>query len=695
MIQGIFPCQYLFNFTLIFFVLKIRILSLLFIFVFCFGFSQNRDTFCLKLFKMNVLLQKNHYAPKAINNEMSEYLHKTFISQLDPDELIFMQYEIDSLSKYRQLLDDAIFNTDCDFLNDYITFYRGGLERTLKLIESLKQEPFTVELADTLRYVNKGAYYSDPEKIKTVFRKRIVYNVLDKQARSGANKDSLYQQLPLVADTLAKIEIENLHCRIENLLNPNNGLENYVLDLYANVFSGYFDPHSNYFNIDTKNEFFNSLTSGTLSFGLIMEMDDSNQVSVNDILSGSPAFRDTRIEKGDRLIKVQHQDNAYEVNCVNMNVVNTMIYSDTYKDLLLTFRKKNGIDYEARLQKEMLKNYENAVFSFIIEGRKKLGYIHVPAFYSNLEGNTTDVYNDFIFELNHLKSEGAKGFIIDLQYNTGGDMMQAFYMISLFVDDGPIALLKHRQNNYNLVYNFLEEKLFNEPMVVLINGYTGSASELFAGAMQDHKRAVLLGQRSYGKGTLQTFFNLDDDNPDSELLKVTIEKMFRLDGTSHQLIGITPDIITPTLLEPLFYRESDYVRALEVEDVGEVFKIKRKLPASYRRAIEAGRSRVLARPHYTEINHFNELVKQHMAAESNLPLDFESVFQSIEKENNLFTGFYDIYEKTYPIQLQVLKKDEMTMNFDPLLKPMVEANKQRVLTNPDVLEAAYVLLDML
>tara|TARA_R110002072_G_scaffold287464_3_gene453115 strand:- start:17821 stop:19848 length:2028 start_codon:yes stop_codon:yes gene_type:complete len=667
----------------------------IFLLLFSLGFSQSRDTFCLKLYKMNVLLQKNHYAPKAINNTMSEYVYSTFINLLDPDELIFMQHEVDSLSKYKLLMDDAVFNTECDFLNDFISTYKGGLERQLHLLDELEKEVFQPELADSLRRKEKGVYYDTADEIKNVFRKRLAYSVLDKFARTATNKDSLYSRLPLVAEEMSKIEIENLRCTIENQLNPNNGLDTYILDLFANVFSGYFDPHSNYFNTDAKNDFFNSLTSGTLSFGLIMEQDDSNEVNVYDILTGSPAFRDTRIEKGDRLIRVQHKEKTYEVNCVNMNVVNTMFYSDTYKNLLLTFRKKNGVDFETRLQKEMLKNYENSVFSFIIEGNKKLGYINVPTFYSNLEGNTTNVYNDFFFELNHLKSEGAKGFIIDLQNNSGGDMTQALYMISLFLDSGPITLLKHRQNQYNLVYNFFEKKHFKEPMVVLVNGYTGSASELFAAAMQDHKRAVLLGQQSYGKGTLQTFFPLDDENPEGELLKVTIEKMFRLDGKSHQLTGVEPDIVTPALLEPLFYKESDYARALEVEDLGEVFKLKRKFPSSYRKAIASGQERIAMRPHYSEVTAFNKSIEKQMAEKRVFPINFEAVFQAIEKENQLFTGFYTLYETTYPLQLRVLEKDEKTMNYDPLLQPMVEANKQRVLTNPDVLEAAYVLLDLL
>lgn len=675
--------------------MKNGIHALLFSFIVTVGFSQNQDAFCLKLYKINVLLQQNHYAPKAINNAMSEYLHNTFINRLDPEELIFLQHEIDTLSRHKLALDNALFDTECNFLNDFISFYRGGLERNLKLVQALKQETIKAEMADTMRSVQKGVYYNDPEEIKTVFRKRVAYNVLDKMARLSTNKDSLHQQLKFVEQEMANLELENLHCRIENLLNPNNGLEDYVLELYANLFSGYFDPHSNYFNLDTKNEYFSSLTSASLSFGLIMEMDDANIVSVNDILAGSPAFRDQRIEKGDQLIKVQHHNTAYQVNCVNMNVVNTMFYSDTYKNLLLTFRKKNGVNYEAPLEKELLKNYENTIFSFIIEGKKKLGYIHVPSFYSSLEGTSTDAFNDFIFELNHLRSEGAKGFIIDLQNNSGGDMMQLFYMISLFMDDGPIALLKHRQTNYHLVNNFLKKRHYHEPMVIMINGYTGSASELFAGVLQDQKRAVLLGQRSYGKGTLQTFFTLDEENPDGELLKVTIEKMFRLDGKTHQLTGVLPDVVTPALLEPLFFRESDYERALEAEEMDEIIKTKQKLPAKHRRAIANAQNRIASRAHYNEINSFNKMIKQKMDEHTNLPIDFESVYETVQKENSLFTEFYKIYETRFPLQLKVLNKDEKIMNYDPLLQPMLEANKQRVLTNPDVLEAAYVLLEML
>lgn len=666
-----------------------------FLFLFGIGFSQNGDDFCLKLAKINSLLQQNHYTPKAMDDNMSSYVYTTFLNQLDPDELLFLRHEIDSLSQYKILIDDAIVDAQCDFLNHFIAFYKSGLERQLKLLEELQSEPFHPELTDTLRQLDKGLFYETPQQIKNVFKKRLAYSVLDTYARTGTNKDSLYSRLPQVAEEMSKTEFENLRCTIENQLNPNNGLNNYVLDLFANVFSGYFDPHSNYFNVETKNDYFNSLTSGTLSFGLIMEMDDTNQVSVYDILTGSPAFREKQIEKGDRLIKVQHLDITYNVNCVNMNVVNAMFYSDTYKNLLLTFRKKNGIDYETQLQKELLKNYENTVFSFLIKGRKKVGYIHVPSFYSNIEGNTTNVFNDFFKEINHLKSEGAKGFIIDLQNNGGGDIEQALYMVSLFVEDGPIAILKNRYKFNNMVYNLFDREVIDEPLVVLINGYTASAGELFAAAIQDHKRGVLLGQRTYGKGTLQAFFPLDEENPEGELLKVTVEKMFRLNGKTHQLTGIQPDIVTPALLESLFYRENDYNQALKAEVLGLTFKPNHKLPSSHQKAIEAAKQRIAAKPHYSKIADFNEAVNNQMEMAKNFPINFESVFKEIENENALFTDFYALYETPHPITLKVLDKDKKIMNNDPLLAPVMEANKQVVLTNPDVLEAVYVLLEML
>jgi carboxyl-terminal processing protease len=665
------------------------------LFILAFGFAQNRDAFCLELYKVNMLIQQNHYAPKPINDSLSNYVFNRFIDQLDDDRIIFLKQDLDSLEKHRYRLDDAVFNTECDFINDFITLYTQGLERNLELLKQLKAAPYEAELPDTLKFVSDRAFYDQPEMVKNLYKKRITYEVLDQVARSGTNRDSLYEQLPHIGGDIFRQTVENYQCRIQNLLNPTGGMDAYIKELYFNVFASYFDPHTNYFSTDNKTDFFNSISSTNLSFGLVMEMSATHQVSVQDVLSGSPAFRDPRIEKGDRLIRVQYEEEAYDVNCVNMSMVHNYFYSDTYKKLRLTFRKKNGMDYESRLQKEVLRNYENTSFSFLIEGNKKLGYINVPSFYSNLEGNSTDLYDDFLFEMNHLKSEGAKGFIIDLQNNGGGDMIQAFYLISLFIDRGPVTVLHHRRLPPNVIYNLAEKRMFKEPIVLLINGFTASAGELLAFALQDHHRAILLGQNTYGKGSLQTFFAVNDNEEDTPLLKMTIEQMYRMSGKSHQRKGVTPDIHTPALLAPLFAGEKDYKNALTARDIPLEYTIKGRLPGSHRRAISRGQQRIETQPHYNEIEKLNERVVKQLNEDKPIPLDFKSILASIDSENDFMNALNEVYERNYDLKLSLLKKDQTTIEYNNLLQTMFENKKQRVLTNPDVLEAAYVLLDLL
>lgn len=658
--------------------------------------AQTNDDFCLKVYKVNILIQKNHYAPKAINNQFSEYVFDNFLKQLDSDQTIFLQEEIDSLSHFRHELDDAIFKTECGFMDAFVHFYENGLKRNLAMVQELREETFVPEPGDTLRFVQreKPVYYDNIEKIKNIYRKRLTYEVLDHVARSGKNKDSLYTQLPLVVNELRLQQLDNYTCRLQNLINPGPGMQYFMEDLFINVFCSYFDPHTNFFSADAKSGFFNSLSSGSLGLGLIMELSANNEVNINDIQTGSPAFLDPLIEKGDRLMRVGFGEKEYEVNCTNMNVVHNYFYSDNYKELELTFRKKSGLDYRTLLQKEVLKNYENTTYGFLIGGKKKVGYIYIPSFYSNMEGNSTNLYNDLLFELNHLKRSGAKGFILDLQYNSGGDLMQAFYMLTLFLDQAPLSVFNNRRNGPELVLNLNSKAKFKEPIIILINGFSASASELFASTLQDQNRAVVLGQRSYGKGTLQTFFPLDEESTDPELLKVTIEKMFRMNGKSHQRNGVHPDILTPALLEGFYTREEDNTNALDGEEIEIGYKEKRKLPRSHQKAVTLANSRIVTQPHFRQIAALNEKLSQELKITDTIPLEFGVLFNEVTKENTLFTLFNEVTEKTYTLDVQLQGKDKKNIQYNPLLQTMLNNKKEQLLTNPDIFEAVQVIQDM-
>ncbi len=676
--------------------LKKNIVTFLLLCLFALTHAQTSDDFCLKVYKVNLLIQKNHYAPKAINNVFSAYVFDNFLKQLDNDQTIFLQEEIDSLSHYRHLLDDAIFKTECSFLDAFVHFYEKGLKRNLAMVQELREETFVPEPGDTLWFVNREApeYYEAGDQIKKLYRKRLTYEVLDQVARSGKNKDSLYTQLPLLADELRLQQLDNYTCGIQNSLNPGPGMQYFMEDLFINVFCSYFDPHTNFFSADAKSGFFNSLSSGSLGLGLIMEHGKNNEVSINDILPGSPAFLDALIEKGDRLVRVGFGEKEYEINCTNMSVAYNYFYSDNYKELELTFRKKSGVEYRTRLQKEVLKNYENTAYSFIIDGEKRVGYVYIPSFYSNMEGNSTNLYDDLLFELSHLKRIGAKGFILDFQNNSGGDLMQAFYMLTLFLDRSPMTVFNNPNQGPELIFSLNRKANFSEPLLVLINGFSASASELFASTLQDQNRAVVLGQRSYGKGTLQTFFPLDEEAEDPELLKVTIEKMFRMNGKSHQRSGVLPDISTPALLEEFYTREEDNTNALDGEEIEIGYKEKRKLPRSYQKAITLANARIVTQPHYLDILKLNKKLSQDRKITDTIPLEFEVLYTKVAKENTLFDQLKVVSEKTFPLTLEVQDKDRKSMQYNPLLETMLNNKKEQVLTNPDIYEAVQVMRDM-
>lgn len=658
--------------------------------------AQNDASFCLKVYHVNILLQKNHYAPKAINNSFSEYVFDTFLQQLDSEQTIFFQQEVDSLRRYRHLLDDAIFTTDCAFMEDFRRYYKRGLERNMEAVNQLREEPFDPEPLDSLYpVVEKDNYFEDIASLKKLYRKRIAYDILDRVARSGTNQDSLYARLPVVADSLRLQQLDNYACHIESLLNPNPDMESYMADLFINVFCSYFDPHTTFLPTDSQTAFFNSISSSTLGLGLEMQLNESNGVNVAGVHPGSPAFRDQRIEEGDRLLRVRYDGAVYEVNCVNMNMVYTLFYSDQYRAVELTFRKKSGIEYQSRLKKEVLKNYDNSTYSFLIDHSITMGYVYIPSFYSSMEGYATNLYDDVLYELNHLKEEGAKGFIIDLQFNPGGDIYQALKLMSLFTEQVPAAVFKDRRLGLDLVFTPRGIKRFDEPLVIMVNGATASAGELFADVMQQRKRAVLLGQRTYGKSTMQTFYPLDD-TAESELLKITFQKMFKMNGETFQRRGVTPDLITPALLEPLYLREEDAARALEPELLDVQLTENILWPRNYQNALTLGPERIANRTHYQKIAQHNEEVKRLLQASDTIPLQFDYVFEQISKEQEQSKDFQEIKEKTYAIKLRLLSKDlkKIAAGNDGMIEAVMERNKKAMHRDPDLFEAIHVLWEM-
>ena len=359
--------------------------------------------------------------------------------------------------------------------------------------------------------------------------------------------------------------------------------------------------------------------------GLIFDANENDEIFVSEIIPGGSAFENEKIETGDQLLKIKHNDSEYWVNCSSIDQISNFITSDNYKILEFTFRKKNGEVFSSRIEKKVMKAIENSAYSYVLSKENIFGYIKIPSFYSTEYGINT-LSNDVAKEIIKLKQDKVKGLIIDLQFNGGGNVDEAIKLAGMFIDVGPIAVAVDNEKNQTILKDYNRGALFNEPMVILVNGASASASELFANALQDYKRALIVGNPSFGKATMQSIVPVEDSNSNKDFINLTIQKFYRITGKSHQAMGIIPDIQIPYLFEQIIPKEKTYKTVLNNDEIITNTRFK-SYNNDFSNAIATSKNRI------NENNYFNQIVAINDAIDSyiNTKKDIENMEKFLRK----------------------------------------------------------------
>ena len=528
--------------------------------------AQNEAKTCEILSKINTLIQSKHIEPKPVDDSLSVFIFDTFIDNLDNSRNVFVKPEYEVLSKkYRLNIDDFIKDKNCDFLTDIVTVYKNDLLRNKAILEKMNLEKMDYELKDTIRFYKKiFPIYMQEIDVEKVLKKKIRYEILEDIASANENRDSLNLNFTSLEQETKNRIIENELCKINAILQNETNYE----ETFFNIFCSYFDPHTAYFSNDSKSSFVASLSKEHLSLGMNVNLNKRNEIIVQEIDANGPAFKTGKIKKGDQIISISNFKDTLQVSCATLESISNMILSDSNKKIMLTLRRNSGKSFEVMVEKQLIKDEGNSVYSFIIENnKKKYGYVKIPSFYGDLEGNKgKGCAEDTAMEVLKLQKDNIKGLIIDLTDNGGGSMEEAIKLAGMFIDSGPISIVVDNNQSQTVVNDPYEGMIYKEPIVVLINGNSASASEFFASIVQDYNRAILLGSTTVGKATMQSIFPLENDDNDN-FVKVTINKFYRISGKSHQGIGVIPNIKLPVIYETINQKESNSPTALKNETI--------------------------------------------------------------------------------------------------------------------------------
>jgi len=537
---------------------------------------------------VGLLLEQGHYSPKTIDDNFSKEVLKKFENDLDVDKNILLQSDIDAFKKFETKIDDEIHGAELISFFTINETYIKRLNETSELYKPILAKPFDFTKDESVQLDREKLDYPKTEADRTeIWRKRLKFltlsrysNLLDDREKNKGKADYKYK----ADSTLEREAREAVRKQFERFFTTKKTSDNIDenFSTFINAITGSMDPHTDYLAPVDKRSFDESMKGSFYGIGAQLKEDDG-KIKISSLISGGPAWKGGELKVEDEIIKVA-QGNEEPVDVTGYSVIDAVkIIRGSKKGSVvkLTVRRMDGSVIVIPIIRDEIRLDDTFAKSAIInDGDHKIGYIYLPEFYIDFaDPNGAKCSEDVANEIKKLKAENVDGIIMDLRSNGGGSLPEVVKMVGLFIPDGPVCLVKGREDKPYQWKDKDPSVLYSGPLTVMVDEFSASASEIFAAAIQDYKRGIIIGSTStYGKGTVQRTISLnpDSDNPlftnrkveDLGSVKLTLQKFYRINGGATQLRGVTPDIIIPDRLEYLKFREKDNTAALPWDEIG-------------------------------------------------------------------------------------------------------------------------------
>lgn len=528
-------------------------------------------------------LKNFHYAPVEIDDNFSEKAFDNYMEMMDGNKRFFIQSDIDELSKFKYTIDDESRNGTYNLLNKSVEILEKRQIEVQQIVKELLGKPFNFELKESVEFGDSVKYAQNKEELKEKWRLYLKYNVMlrlasaiDIQEKAIENKDSGYKVESM--DSLefkAREGVQKTHDEWFERITKFERKDR--LNVYVNALTAVFDPHTNYFPPADKENFDIRMSGKLEGIGASLQEKDG-YIKVVKIIAGSPSALQGELKENDLILRVA-QGNEESVDIVNARIDDAvkLIRGKKGTEVRLTVRKPDGTTKVIPIIRDVVVLEETYAKSAIVNDKdnNKVGYIYLPSFYADFSGQGGRTsWKDVKEEIEKLKEEGVRGIILDLRNNGGGSLGDVVEMAGLFIPDGPIVQVKARGEAPYIMKDNNKSVTWDGALVIMVNSFSASASEIMAAAMQDYKRAVILGAGStHGKGTVQRFIELnqtirDNSAPDLGSLKLTIQKFYRINGDATQLKGVVADINMPDNYSYIKTGEKEDAAAMPFDRIG-------------------------------------------------------------------------------------------------------------------------------
>jgi carboxyl-terminal processing protease len=693
--------------------------------------DPEKDKVLLEL--LTFVIERGHYDPAAIDDNLSKGIYKDYIQALDPSKRFFLQSDIDEFSRYELQIDDQIKTKDLTFFDLTYNRLMQRIKESKNYYKDVLAAPIDYNVDEqTNTDYDKQPYASNIAELKERWRKQIKLSTLSSLTdklelqEKGKNSDVKSNEIvdkitgnvkedPLKKDKTDDVKIEKKsYAELEketreNSLKSLNEYFSFIDDLnredwfsvFVNAIASRFDPHTSYFAPEEKDRFDISM-SGKLE-GIGARLQKKNDFTeITELISGGPAWRQKELEPGDVILKVA-QGNAEPVDVVGMRLDDVVkkIKGPKGTEVRLSVKKNDGTMKVISIIRDEVEIEETYAKSSIVQkDGMKYGIIYLPKFYIDFEDNSSrDAGKDIAVEVDRLKKEGVQGLIFDVRDNGGGSLKTVVDIAGLFIEEGPIVQIKSAGKRKEVLYDKDKKIQWDGPLVVMVNSFSASASEILAAAIQDYHRGIIIGSKqTYGKGTVQNVIDLNQfvrnsDMGDLGALKTTTQKFYRINGGSTQLEGVSSDVVMPDRYAYVKMGERDIDNAMQWDKIDPADYATWKGSGNFDQAVANSKRRIAANPEFRLIDENAKWLNDRSEETSyNLKLDkFQAEQKALEEKAKKYKSLAD-YKNN--LKFSSLPYEEAATAKDPVLKEKRDRWHESLSKDIYVQEAINILDDL-